>query len=189
MLGLPLDEEPGRQEQKQQRSAPKNSLRKFPKKAILGRPGHFMLCVTLLREDMPHGDQQFASDGDNRLLFADPLAQALKLSFPMRMMFHRHPGGFHYHAPQIASALFGNMSALMGFTRVMHACSKPSIADQLLGRRKARDIADGGQDAHDGEHPETRKLHQKGHLLDPGFARRESSQLCLNRSYQVLQGM
>jgi hypothetical protein len=40
------------------------------------------LCLSigisfLLGQDMPNRDQQFARDGDNRLLFADPPAQAL----------------------------------------------------------------------------------------------------------------
>jgi hypothetical protein len=34
----------------------------------------------LLGQDMPNRDQQFARDSDNRLLFADPLGQALKSS-------------------------------------------------------------------------------------------------------------
>jgi hypothetical protein len=33
----------------------------------------------LLNQDMSNGDQQFACNGDNRLLFADASCQALKL--------------------------------------------------------------------------------------------------------------
>jgi hypothetical protein len=50
---------------------------------------------------MPHCHQQFASDGDNGLLFADAPGQALTLGLPMGMMLHRDPGGFDHHAPQI----------------------------------------------------------------------------------------
>jgi hypothetical protein len=55
---------------------------------MMGNPVHQLarngLCQSirigfLLREDMPHSDQQFASDGHNRLLFANAPAQALKL--------------------------------------------------------------------------------------------------------------
>lgn len=34
----------------------------------------------LLGQDMPNRDQQFASDGDNGFLFADPPGQALKVA-------------------------------------------------------------------------------------------------------------
>src|SRR5690348_14951749 len=77
----------------------------------------------LFGQDVPDHDQQFASDGDNRLLFAHAPGQVLKLSFPMGMMLHRNPGGLDHHAPHIAPALFGNMSASMGFSRVMDAGS------------------------------------------------------------------
>src|SRR6266699_5552538 len=107
--------------------------------AVMGDPVHQLarnaLCLSirigfLLGQDMPNRDQQFASNGDNRLLFPDPLGQALKLGFPMGMMLHCDPGGFDHHAPQITSALFGNMATLMGFPGVMHARSKPSVADK-----------------------------------------------------------
>ena len=98
----------------------------------MGNPVHQLagdrLCLSvaiglLLSEDMPNGDQQFASNGNNRLLFTDAPAQALKLGFPMRMMLHRDPGSFYHYATQITPALFGDMSPLMGFTRVMHTRS------------------------------------------------------------------
>ncbi len=56
--------------------------------AMMGNPvqqfASHGLCLSmgislLLREDMPHRHQQFASDGDNGLLFADAPGQALKL--------------------------------------------------------------------------------------------------------------
>jgi hypothetical protein len=56
-------------------------------------------------------------------LVAHAFGQVLKLGLPMGMMFHRTPSGFDHHVPQIASSLFGHMSASMGFARVMHAGS------------------------------------------------------------------
>ena len=55
---------------------------------MVGNPIHQLasdglrLCIGisfLLNQDMPNGDQQFACNGDNRLLFADAPCQALKL--------------------------------------------------------------------------------------------------------------
>ena len=55
---------------------------------MMGTPIHQLarncLCLSirigfLLGQDVPNSDQQFASDGDNRLLFADPPGQALTL--------------------------------------------------------------------------------------------------------------
>src|SRR6266700_4328201 len=120
--------------------------------AVMGNPVHQLarngLCLSigigfLLGQDMPNRDQQFARDGDNRLLFPDPLGQALKLSLPMGVMLHRDPGGFDHHASQITAALFGNVSTLMGVTRIMHALSEPGVAYSVLVRRKARNVAKG----------------------------------------------
>ena len=56
---------------------------------MMGNPVHQLarngLCLSirigfLLGQDMPNRDQQFASDGDNGFLFADPPGQALKLA-------------------------------------------------------------------------------------------------------------
>src|SRR6266581_9677676 len=85
------------------------------------RLGIGMAISLLLRQDMPNSDQQFTGNGDNRLLFTDPPAQALKLGFPMGMMLHRDPGSFDHHTTQITSAFFGDMSPLMSIPRVMHA--------------------------------------------------------------------
>ena len=104
--------------------------------AVMGNPVHQLasngLCLSigigfLLGQDMPNRDQQFARDGHNRLLFPDPLGQARKLSLPRGVMLHRDPGGFYHHAAQITSALFGNVSALMGFPRIMHARYAPQL--------------------------------------------------------------
>jgi hypothetical protein len=100
--------------------------------ALMGNPVQQLarngLCLSmgigfLFGQDMPHSDQQFASDGDNRLLFADPPAQAFKLGLSMGMVLHRDPGSFDHHTTQITSAFFGDMFPLMGFPRVMHAGS------------------------------------------------------------------
>lgn len=60
---------------------------------MMGTPVHQLarngLCLSirigfLLVQDMPNRDQQFASDGDNGILFADPPGQALKLASSSR---------------------------------------------------------------------------------------------------------
>src|SRR6266568_5547701 len=71
----------------------------------------------VLSKHMPNGDQQFAGDGHNRFLFADPPGQSFKLGFPMRMMVHRAASGFDHHSTHIPSAFFGDMSPLSEFPR------------------------------------------------------------------------
>jgi hypothetical protein len=63
---------------------------------------------TLSAEHVPDGHQQFAGDGNNRLVCANATTEPLKLSFPMGMVFDGHPGSFHHAGAQFTATLLGD---------------------------------------------------------------------------------
>jgi len=76
----------------------------------------------LLIEDMPDRHEQLSSHSNNRLLFANACGQPLKLGFPVRMMFDRHPGRLDHDPTQITAPLLGDTPPAIGFPRLVDTC-------------------------------------------------------------------
>src|SRR5438128_5607545 len=69
----------------------------------------------LLTEHMPDRHQQLASNSHNCLLFANAPTQALKLGFPVGVMFDRNPGRLNHYPAQITAPLLGDAPTAIGF--------------------------------------------------------------------------
>ena len=96
-------------------------------------------------EDMPDGDQEFTSNGDDGLLLADAGGQLVKLSLPILGGADGGPGGFDHDPAQVTAALLGDAPTAFGLARVVDARPQAGIADELLVAGEARDGADGAQ--------------------------------------------
>src|SRR6266516_177257 len=127
---------------------------------LMGNPVHQLasngLCLRigiglLLGQDMPNGNQQFARNGDDRLLLPNACSQSLKLRFPMGVMLDRDPGGFNHDPTEITSTFLRDMPTTMSFTGIVNTSSQANISNQMFGRRKAGDIANSRQHTHDRE--------------------------------------
>src|SRR5215471_5977088 len=71
----------------------------------------------------------------------------------------------------------------------MNACSESRIAYQVLGGRKAGDLADSGQDRHGRKHAHAGELEQQWHLLVPLLTRTQLSQVCFDLRDERVEGV
>jgi hypothetical protein len=105
---------------------------------------------------MPDDHSQFARCGNSSDLQAATCTDSLEKSAQRSRRFRRCPGGLDQHRPRVRASAFADMPMLSRLQAgLIHTRVQPEIAHELLGRAKARDIADCSQqpDGHRCVHP------------------------------------
>ena len=128
-------------------------------------------------QDMPNGDEQLASNGDDSDALGLTACQTLKFSFPMGMGVDSRPGTLDEHAAQVTAALLSDVPIAMHLTGSVDPRAEARVAHQFLGGGETRDVANGTQDRHCGEQREAGELHEIGQLFSPRGGHTEPPQL------------
>jgi hypothetical protein len=81
---------------------------------------------------------------------------------------------------QVFATLLGDTTGAADLSRVVDAGPETGIADQVLGRWEARDVADGGQDGHRDDEAETWDLDEVGVAAGPGLDGGKAGQFMLD---------
>ena len=127
-------------------------------------------------QDVPDGDEEFASDGDDSLLLADAGSEFVKNSLPIDRIADGGPGGFDESGTEVATTLLGNAAALVGFAGIMDSATESGISNDFLVLGEAIDSADGAENGHGVDEAEAGQLDDKGHHVGPGFGDTEASE-------------
>lgn len=128
-------------------------------------------------QDMPDGDEQLASNGDDSDALGLTACQTLKFSFPMGMGVDSRPGTLDEHAAQVTAALLSDVPIAVGLTGSVDPRAEARVAHQFLGGGEAEDGANRSQDHHCGEQCEAGELHEIGQLFTPRGGHAEPPQL------------
>jgi len=75
-------------------------------------------------QDVPHGDQELASDGHNGLALAQARFEPSQLCSPVRVSAGCGVGYFYHGGPDVTAAGFGDVSGVMGLAAVVDASSQ-----------------------------------------------------------------
>ena len=137
--------------------------------AQLPRPGHELerdhveigvLVGGVLGQHMPDHDEQLACDGDDGLVLFHPTTQPLELGFPKVIRLDGMPGRLGQDIAQFFATFLGDVARAVRLSTVMYASSQPTVANQLFGGGKARDVTDGRQHGHGDDESDAGQVQQ-----------------------------
>lgn len=86
-----------------------------------------MTVGSAFAQDVPDGDEESASDGDNSDALGLVATEAGELLFPVRMGVDGAPGGFDQHAAEVAAALLADVAVAVRLAAVADAGAQPGI--------------------------------------------------------------
>jgi len=135
-----------------------------------------VLVSDLKGEDVPDGDEQLASNGDNSLVATQARFETGKLGFPVGVRVGGGLGSFDHSSAEFSASSFGDLAGASGEAGVMNSPAQASITDQVLGVWEAGDLADGGQDREGVNDAKAGQLYEQGQarllggeLVEAGF--------------------
>ena len=147
-----------------------------------------------LGENVPDAHEQPAGNGDDGLVGMFFLLEAIVLSFQspkgraeQRIAADSAPGSFDHGPAELLATLFGDRLFLIFLAADMHAGTQSGVADQLLGRGKARDVADSGEYDHGEDHAETGDLQEEDGIRRPGLGVAQFSQFLIDGCFSFFQ--
>ena len=124
-----------------------------------------VLVGSLEGKHMPDGDQELPGDGNDGFVATEAWLEAGELSLPVGMGVGGSVSGFDQSGAQVFAPGFGDAPGAGGETGVVHPGAQTGVTGEVFGIWEARDVADGSQDGHGGNHADAWELDEDGQAV------------------------